>query len=901
MADLLPTLYSDDEDDGDLIKKQQAEEEEDDANKEEVNRDFEFGGILGEDGGLPMRQLLADETQEGWSYQKVLEDLENQKSGVRHPPRMDVASLIAAKRKALVDSKKKKQEKNKQKNDSTEEESIDSKDVDEEEQNASSESESEDGSGSDDDDSSSSSEDEDSSSDEDDDQVDDADQDMEEDVLKTRMGEETLKPVKKQTSKPQEEEEAESEDSDEDDEEEEEGDAQEESEAASDDDSSDDEEERKKAAKFFETMDSEKDSDQIELFNQLTLSRPLLRGIASMGYVKPTPIQARVVPVALAGRDICASAVTGSGKTGAFLLPLLERLLFRPTGSIQALILTPTRELAAQIISMTSTLSQFTKIQSCLIVGGSKNVNAQSAELRNRPQLVVATPGRLLDHVMNSTGVTLEDVEFLVLDEADRLLDLGFQEEVTELIKACPVQRQTLLFSATMNTKVDDLIALSMKRPVRISVTDKKGAGKDLEVAPRLEQEFVRVRSGNEGVNREAMLLALLTRTFQSETIVFFDTKAKAHRMMILCGLCGIKCAELHGNLTQAQRLEALEQFRKGEVDILLATDLAARGLDIDCVRAVINFEMPNQVETYIHRIGRTARAGKSGSSCTLIGEGRRHLMKDIMKDAKHKSKKKQLEGAEGAQQQTGVIRSRSIPAGVISHFAAKINGLESDIREVLEAEAVAKMDRIAEMEMNKAQNIIEHSDEINSKPQRTWFQSERQKQLAKEAALEKARMIKEKAGTGMHRMSRKKKRRREALEIFNEHNNQENDDDDHDDDAFPKALPSIKSAARAQKKKSQERQMSKYEKSIHDEDVEYERKQKKRKARGSGDALGDSSLFGDERVAYAPKKEKAAVDAPAKSNYNFRGYDPSMDTGKKKPKSKGNHKFKSKSKYKRR
>lgn len=198
-------------------------------------------------------------------------------------------------------------------------------------------------------------------------------------------------------------------------------------------------------------------------------------------------------------------------------------------------------------------------------------------------------------------------MEFLVLDEADRLLDLGFQEEVFEIVKSCPVQRQTLLFSATMNTKVDDLVNLSLKRPVRIRVSDKNGssASNDVEVAPRLEQEFIRVRAGNEGVNREAMLLALLTRTFTTQTIVFFDLKSQAHKLMILCGLCGIRCAELHGNLSQAQRLEALESFRKGEVNVLLATDLAGRGLDIQNVDTVINFEMPQQVATYIHRIGK--------------------------------------------------------------------------------------------------------------------------------------------------------------------------------------------------------------------------------------------------------------------------------------------------------
>lgn len=334
-------------------------------------------------------------------------------------------------------------------------------------------------------------------------------------------------------------------------------------------------EEAAKAAAFFDD-DPSREAPAIDAFHQLALSRPILRGVAAMGFVKPTPIQSAVIPLALAGRDICASACTGSGKSAAFLLPTLERLLHRPSNSTKALILTPTRELAAQCLGMMTTLAQFTKLRASLIVGGTKNVNSQAAELKSRPDVIVATPGRLLDHLTNSAGVTLTELDILILDEADRLLDLGFQDEVRELIKQCPVQRQTLLFSATMNTKVDDLISLSLKRPVRVRVTDLQTRN-DLEVAPRLEQEFVRVRSGNEGENREAMLLALLTRTYTNHVIVFFDTKNTAHRIMILCGLMGIKCAELHGNLTQQQRLQALEDFQANKVNVLLATDLACK------------------------------------------------------------------------------------------------------------------------------------------------------------------------------------------------------------------------------------------------------------------------------------------------------------------------------------
>ena len=781
---------------------------------------------------------------------------EKNKSSMNASARTDLATIIAAKRQTLKKKKMKRKQENAKAN---LEKELDSGDESDESKSKDAYRESLEENDTDESKSDSDISDDDASEDENEDTVDDSnDNTMEEDILKTRIGEEGV-------------------DSDE----------------SSDDKDEDDEaqKEAKKAEKFFDSKPFNTDETlEIDAFTQLTLSRPLLRGIVAIGYVKPTKIQSSVIPVALAKRDICASAVTGSGKTAAFLLPILERLIYRPQGRTKALILTPTRELAAQCLGMISTLSQFTKITSVLVVGGSKNMNAQISDLRTRPQIIVATPGRLLDHVTNSAGVSLEDVEFLVLDEADRLLDLGFQDEVNELIKACPIDRQTLLFSATMNTKVDDLIKLSLKRPVRIRISDKNSSGgKDLEVAPRLEQEFVRVRSGNEGINREAMLVALLTRTFSKQTIVFFDTKAKAHRMMILCGLCGIQCAELHGNLTQLQRLEALEQFRKGDVEILLATDLAARGLDISRVETVINFEMPNQVETYIHRIGRTARAGRRGKSCTLIGEGRRHLMKEIMKDACEREKVAN-ENSSARHSKNAIIRSRSIPGPVIAHFVMKIKSLEQHVEEVLQAEAVARMDRLAEMEVQRAQNIIEHSDEIKSRPQRQWFASEMDKKSAKEAAREKAKLIAERVGTGTHRMSRKKRRIRDAREYFNG----AGDDDDNRPEF--KSEISQKQMAREKKRKMDEEQRAKRDRSIHDEDIE--KSVRKQKRRGS-DALGDSGLFAEEKIAYAPKKSKGGEER-ARSSYDFRGYDPEK-AGKKKPKMKAHHKFKSKSKYRRR
>ncbi len=265
-------------------------------------------------------------------------------------------------------------------------------------------------------------------------------------------------------------------------------------------------------------------------FQGLNLSRPFLRACDKLGYVTPTAVQADCIPHGLAGKDICASATTGSGKTAAFLLPALERLLFRPRriSATRVVVVTPTRELAVQIHSMCTSLTQFTDIQSCLILGGSKNIKAQEAELRSQPDVVVCTPGRMVDHIKNSSGVHCDNVEILILDEADKLLELGFEDEVRFLIDSCPRGRQTMLFSATMNTDVETLATVSFSsRPIKIEATAPN------TVADRLIQEFVRVRTSREG-NREAMLLSLLSRTFKTRVIVFFDTKV----LRALVGIC---------------------------------------------------------------------------------------------------------------------------------------------------------------------------------------------------------------------------------------------------------------------------------------------------------------------------------------------------------------------------
>jgi len=390
---------------------------------------------------------------------------------------------------------------------------------------------------------------------------------------------------------------------------------------------------------------------------------------------------------------------------------VLERLLFRPkrVPAIRVLILTPTRELAAQIHSMIEKLAQFTDIRCCLIVGG-LSTKVQEVALRSMPDIVVATPGRIIDHVRNSLSVGLEDLAVVILDEADRLLELGFSAEIQELIRMCPKRRQTMLFSATMTEEIDELVKLSLNKPVRLE------ADPSLKRPATLTEEFVRIRRARES-NQEAVLLALCLKTFKQNVIIFSGTKQSAHRLKIIFGLSGLKAAELHGNLTQAQRLEALELFKKQETDFLIATDIAARGIDIVGVRTVINFACPRDVKTYLHRVGRTARAGKEGYAVTFVTDDDRSLLKAIAKKA-------------GSQ-----LKSRIVAEKPVADCAKLIEQLEDQISTIIREEREEMEVRKAEMELAKVENMMAHKDDIYSRPKRTWFATEKEKKLLAKAA----------------------------------------------------------------------------------------------------------------------------------------------------------------------
>jgi ATP-dependent RNA helicase DDX27 len=310
--------------------------------------------------------------------------------------------------------------------------------------------------------------------------------------------------------------------------------------------------EAQKAADFFapeESADSKKKTDikSTGSFQSMSLSRPILKGLASVGFTEPTPIQLKTVPIALQGKDVVGGAVTGSGKTAAFLIPILERLLYRPkkVATTRVAILMPTRELAVQCFNVATKLAAFADITFAQLVGGF-SLREQEAVLKTRPDVVIATPGRFIDHMTNSASFQVENLEILVLDEADRMLEEGFESQLTEILTTIPKSRQTMLFSATMTTSVDKLIGLGMNRPVRLMVDARK------QTVAGLVQEFVRLRPGKED-KRLAYLMYMCEKVYTDRVIIFFRQKKEAHRVRVVFGLCGLKASELHGNMSQDQ------------------------------------------------------------------------------------------------------------------------------------------------------------------------------------------------------------------------------------------------------------------------------------------------------------------------------------------------------------
>lgn len=489
-----------------------------------------------------------------------------------------------------------------------------------------------------------------------------------------------------------------------------------------DSDSDNDEDSAEAIAKFYEKAE---ESDQAHTsFQTLDLSRPVLKGLGSLGYSKPSPIQSASIPIALLGKDIVAGAVTGSGKTAAYMIPVIERLVYKPSkvASTRVIVLTPTRELAIQVCDVGKNIGRYVNNLTFGLAVGGLNLRQQEQQLRTRPDIVVATPGRLIDHIRNSASFSLDALEILIMDEADRMLDEGFQAELTEILQLIPKhKRQTMLFSATMNTKIQDLIQLSLNKPVRIMIDPPKAA------ASKLVQEFVRIRKKD--TMKPALLFHLLKLVDpgqQSRIVVFVSRKETAHHLRIILGLLGMKVAELHGSLSQEQRLSNVNDFKNLTVPVLICTDLAARGLDIPKIEMVINYDMPKTHEIYLHRVGRTARAGREGRSITLVGEATadRNIVKAALKS---------LETSESGQR--AVLRSVDWPA--VENLHKIVAEKEAVVQEVLDEEKLAKEMLAAEMELAKADNLMKHGKEIHSRPKRTWFESEKEKRLHQSAAMQ--------------------------------------------------------------------------------------------------------------------------------------------------------------------
>ncbi|NJL48779.1 MAG: DEAD/DEAH box helicase [Leptolyngbyaceae cyanobacterium SM2_5_2] len=356
-------------------------------------------------------------------------------------------------------------------------------------------------------------------------------------------------------------------------------------------------------------------------FEQLGLSTGLLRAVADQGYDSPTPIQQQAIPVILQGQDLLASAQTGTGKTAGFTLPLLHRLSTQPGNgkrAPRALILTPTRELAVQVSESVKTYGKYLPLKTAVVYGGVK-IGPQFKQLRQGVDILIATPGRLLDHV-NQRTVDLSCVEILVLDECDRMLDMGFIHDIRKIMGRLPESRQTLMFSATFSRPIQQLASTLLNAPAQIEVAPRN------TTAERVEQVVHPV----DRHRKRELLSHMIGFHGWEQVLVFTRTKHGANRLAEQLAKDGLKTAAIHGNKTQAARAKALKDFKQGRVRVLVATDVASRGIDIDQLPYVVNFELPNVAEDYVHRIGRTGRAGHEGRAVSLISDDELHLLSRI-------------------------------------------------------------------------------------------------------------------------------------------------------------------------------------------------------------------------------------------------------------------------------
>jgi ATP-dependent RNA helicase RhlE len=367
-------------------------------------------------------------------------------------------------------------------------------------------------------------------------------------------------------------------------------------------------------------------------FDTLPLDPKLLRAVLDSGYTAMTPIQAKAIPIVLDGRDVMGAAQTGTGKTAAFSIPLLQKMLKHENGSmsparhpVRALVIAPTRELADQVANNVKTYAKHTKLRAAVVFGGI-DMKPQTVELKAGVEVLIATPGRLLDHI-EAKNCSLGQVEYVVLDEADRMLDIGFLPDLQRILSYLPKQRQTLLFSATFSPEIKRLAESYLQNPILVEVARPNAT------ATTVEQRFYSVGADD----KRAAVLKLIKDRALTQAIVFVNSKLGCARLARSFERDGLRTNALHGDKSQDERLKALEAFKRGEVDVLVATDVAARGLDIADLPAVFNFDVPFNAEDYVHRIGRTGRAGASGLAVTLVTRDDARLVSDIEKLIKKK------------------------------------------------------------------------------------------------------------------------------------------------------------------------------------------------------------------------------------------------------------------------
>ncbi|CAD2106180.1 ATP-dependent RNA helicase DRS1, putative [Plasmodium vinckei lentum] len=466
------------------------------------------------------------------------------------------------------------------------------------------------------------------------------------------------------------------------------------------------------------------------LWSDLHISKPLLKVLYELKFENPTYIQKDVIPLALEGKSILANSETGSGKTLAFVLPMLERLLYSPNIKMRrenrksvnitkALILLPTRELAMQCYDVINSLIKYSPITCSLFCGGI-DPKEQENEYKKKKDIFVCTPGRILDLLLNSSNDFIDYLEIVIFDEADKLLELGFKEECLKILDVCKFKKQILFFSATLTKDIKELANFSLRNPIFIQSENKnkdsknKQTNKNLKsfkISENLHQEFLNIINEK---YRKATLLHLCNEVYKNHCIIFFKTRKETHLMYILLKLLDFKCEELHGLMTQKKRIESILRFKNQEVDFLLCTELASRGIDIDHVKYVVNYSLPANVVKYVHRIGRTARIGKKGTACTFFLPKEKENVKKIIKGVKKNNNSK--------------IYKRVISEEKILHWDSIIKKNKKKMKEILENENVEKEIEKSNISINKIKNLITFKDEIYNRPKKTWFISSKEK-----------------------------------------------------------------------------------------------------------------------------------------------------------------------------